>query len=203
MNNITNNEKMPAFNQALREAAYRHLIECGLPDSLIDGVDCSSFEAMEESLARIKECFFASVRRHIEETYGVKEGNPEILLNRMKYEEKEYWQMFREMNFTTEQNKHIANLCDIIRNVTQLGSDTKSGQELKRLYKKGKLLEKVIESGIDVGIEAGVQAGIDQNLKDKFNDYTELQSDINIESEREAFICGFRTAYHLLEECRA
>lgn len=77
------------------------------------------------------------------------------------------------------------------------------GAETKRLLEKERLLEKIIESGIDVGIEAGIKVGIDENLMRKFRDYTELQGNIREEVEREGFICGFRTAYHLLEECRA
>lgn len=194
---------MPMMNQVYKEVAMKSLKESGLPESLIDGVDCSTLEAMEESLDNVKKCFYASIRKHIEETYGVKAENPELLLHRMEYDEKDYWDMFKAVDCSTENNKYIANLYSILSPEICLGTDKKMGAETKRLLEKERLLEKIIESGIDVGIEAGIKVGIDENLMKKFRDYTELQGDIRGEVEREGFICGFRTAYHLLEECRA
>ena len=194
---------MPMMNQVYKEVALKSLKESGLPESLIDGVDCSSFEAMEETLNSVKDCFYTSIRKHIADTYGVKAENPELLLHRMEYEEKGFWDMFREIDCSTENNKYIANLYSILSPEICLGTDKKMGAETKRLLEKERLLEKIIESGIDVGIEAGIKVGIDENLMKKFRDYAELQGDIRGEVERESFICGFRTAYHLLEECRA
>lgn len=107
---------MPAINQVFRDAALQHLTESGLPESLIDGVDCSTLEAMEESLFKVKDCFYSSVRKHIEETYGVKEERPETLLRRMEYQDRNWWDMFKGMNCDPENNKYIANLhCNQIR----------------------------------------------------------------------------------------
>lgn len=203
MENMTKTINIPVINQVFRDVAIQHLAECGLPESLIDGVDCSTFEAMEESLAKVKNCFYSSIYKHIEETYGVKGERTEKLIQRMEYEEKDYWKMFREMDFTTEENKYIANLYHVMCEAAQLGTETKSGNRVKRLLKKESLLTQVIKSGIEVGIEAGIKEGIDENLMNKFEDFVNLEWDIRGEIEREGFICGFRTAYHLLEECRA
>lgn len=200
---MENNKKtMPEINKVIRNAALRHLAECGLPESLINGVDCSTIEAMEKSITSVKNCFYNSVRKHIEETYGVKAESPELLLHRMEYDEKDYWDMFKTIDFSTENNKYIANLYCVLGTEISLGTDKKIGAETKRLLEKERLLERIIESGIAVGIEAGIKVGIDENLMKKFNDYNSLQGDIRGEVEKEGFICGFRTAYHLLEECR-
>ncbi len=194
---------VPMINQVYRTVAEKHLAECGLPESLIAGVDCSTYEDMERTLAEIKNSFYSSIRKHIEETYGAKETKPELLLHRMEYEEKDYWEMLKGIDCSTENNKYIANLYCVIGTEIGLGTERKIGSETKRLLEKEKLLEKIIESGIEVGIEAGIKAGIDENLMKKFIDYINLQGDIRGEVEKESFICGFRTAYHLLEECRA
>lgn len=199
---MENKNAMPMINQVYRDVALKFLKESGLPESLIDGVDCSTLETMEESLNNVKKCFYASVYKHIEETYGVKAEDPELLLHRMEYEEKDYWDMFKTIDCSTENNKYIANLYCILETEINLGNDKKIGSEIKRLLEKERLLERIIESGIAVGIEAGIKVGIDENLMKKFNDYIELQGDIRREVEKEGFICGFRTAYHLLEECR-
>lgn len=200
---MENTNTMPMINQVYKEVAMKTLKESGLPESLIEGVDCSTFEAMEESLNKVKQCFYSSIYKHIEETYGVRTENPELLLHRMEYDEKDYWNMFKAVDCSTENNKYIANLYSILSPEICLGTDRKMGVETKRLLEKERLLEKIIESGIDAGIEAGIKVGIDENLMKKFRDYTELQGDIRGEVEREGFICGFRTAYHLLEECKA
>lgn len=194
---------MPMINQVYKEVAMKSLKESGLPESLIEGVDCSTLEAMEESLNKVKQCFYSSIYKHIEETYGARTENPELLLHRMEYDEKDYWDMFKAVDCSTENNKYIANLYSILSPEICLGTDRKMGAETKRLLEKERLLEKIIESGIDAGIEAGIKVGIDENLIKKFRDYTELQGNIREKVEREGFICGFRTAYHLLEECRA
>ena len=48
MKKNTETAKIPMINQVLKDAALGHLAECGLPQSLISGVDCSSYERMEE-----------------------------------------------------------------------------------------------------------------------------------------------------------
>ena len=194
---------MPMINQVYRDVALKSLVENGLPESLIAGVDCSTLETMEESLDNVKKCFYASIRKHIEETYGAKAEKPELLLHRMEYDEKDYWDMFKAVDCSTENNKYIANLYCILSPEIRLGTDRKMGAETKRLLEKERLLEKISESGIAVGIEAGIKVGIDENRMKKFNDYIDLQGTIRGEVEKEGFICGFRTAYHLLEECRA
>ena len=50
MKKNTETAKIPMINQVLKDAALGHLAECGLPQSLISGVDCSSYERMEETL---------------------------------------------------------------------------------------------------------------------------------------------------------
>ena len=42
-----------------------------------------------------------------------------------------------------------------------------------------------------------------EELLEKLKAYWELQGEIRGEVEREGVICGFRTAYHLLNECRS
>ena len=70
MKKNTETAKIPMINQVLKDAALGHLAECGLPQSLISGVDCSSYERMEETLLEVKNCFYSSVRKNIEDTYG-------------------------------------------------------------------------------------------------------------------------------------
>lgn len=60
---------IPVINQIFRDAALQHLAECGLPESLIVGIDCSTFENMERTLLEVKECFYSSIKKHIEDTY--------------------------------------------------------------------------------------------------------------------------------------
>ena len=43
MKKNTETAKIPMINQVLKDAALGHLAECGLPQSLISGVDCSSY----------------------------------------------------------------------------------------------------------------------------------------------------------------
>lgn len=179
---------MPAINKVFRDAALQHLIESGLPESLIDGVDCSTLEAMEESLFKVKDCFYSSVRKHIEETYGVKEERPETLLRRMEYQDRNWWDMFKGMNCDPENNKYIANLHSIINTEVQTGEFS---VEWKRMSQKESLLLKIIETGIN-----------EEDL-DKFKTFLDLESEMRGQIEKESFICGFRTAYHLFEECRA
>ena len=50
------NDKIPMINQVFKDAALSNLRESGLPESLIDGVDCSTYENMEESLTNILYC---------------------------------------------------------------------------------------------------------------------------------------------------
>ena len=54
---MENTNTMPMMNQVYREVALKSLRESGLPETLIAGVDCSTFETMEESLNNVKECF--------------------------------------------------------------------------------------------------------------------------------------------------
>lgn len=197
-----NNATIPMINQVYRDVALKSLQESGIPESLIDGVDCSTLETMEESLASVKNCYYTTIYKHIEETYGVKKEDSVKTLQRMEYEEKDYWKMFNTMNFTADQNKYIANLYNMVGEVTALGTTEKAGKELQRLFQKESLLEKIIESGIEVGIDAGIKVGIDKELLQKFRTYLDIQGDIRGEVEKEAFICGFRSAYHILEECR-
>lgn len=180
--------EMPAINQIFRGAALHHLAECGLPESLIDGVDCSTLEVMEESLNKVKQCFYSSIYKHIEDTYGTKPEKPETLLRRMEYQERSWWEMFKGMNCDPENNKYIANLHSIINTEVQTGEFSR---EWKRMSQKESLLLKIIETGIN-----------EEDL-DKFKTFLDLQSEIRGQIEKESFICGFRTAYHLLEECRA
>ena len=66
MKKNTETAKIPMINQVLKDAALGHLAECGLPQSLISGVDCSSYERMEETLLEVKNCFYSSVRKNID-----------------------------------------------------------------------------------------------------------------------------------------
>ena len=61
MKKNTETAKIPMINQVLKDAALGHLAECGLPQSLISGVDCSSYERMEETLLEVKNCFYLSL----------------------------------------------------------------------------------------------------------------------------------------------
>ena len=180
-------KSMPVINQIFRDAALQHLAECGLPESLIAGVDCSSLEAMEESLDNVKKCFYASICKHIEDTYGVKTERPETMLRRMEYQEYKWWEMFKNMNCDPENNKYIANLHSIISMEMQ---PVKSSEELKRLEQKESILIKII------------QTRINEEDAEKLIDYIELESAMRWQAEKEGFICGFRTAYHLFNECR-
>lgn len=186
MESKSRKENMPALNQIFKDAALQHLAECGLPESLIDGVDCSTFESMERTLLEVKECFYSSIRKHIEDTYGVKTKRPETLLHRMEYQECNWWEMFKQMDCDPENNKYIANLHSIISMEMQ---PMKFSKEWERLEQKENILEKIIETGIN------------EEDTDKFKDYIELESAMRWQIEKEGFICGFRTAYHLLNEC--
>ena len=84
--------------------------------------------------------------------------------------------------------KYIANLYCIIGDHVKLGE---FGKENAKLFEKERLLEKILETGVD------------EELLEKLKAYWELQGEIRGEVEREGFICGFRTAYHLLNECRS
>ena len=179
---------MPMLNQVYKEVALKSLKESGLPESLIDGVDCSTLEAMEETLDNVKNCFYTSIRKHIADTYGVKVERPETMLRRMEYQECNWWDMFKGMNCDPENNKYIANLHSIINTEVQTGEFS---EEWKRMSQKESLLLKIIETGIN-----------EEDL-DKFKTFLDLQSEMRGQIEKESFICGFRTAYHLLEECRA
>lgn len=180
--------KIPMINQVYKEIALKSLVESGLPESLIDGVDCSTLEAMEETLDNVKKCFYSSIRKHIEDTYGAKAEKPETLLRRMEYQECSWWEMFKGMNCDPENNKYIANLHSIINTEVQTGEFSR---EWQRMSKKESLLLKIIETGIN-----------EEDL-DKFKAFLDLESEMRGQIEKESFICGFRTAYHLLEECRA
>lgn len=188
MESKSRKENMPALNQIFKDAALQHLAECGLPENLIDGVDCSTLENMERTLSEVKECFYSSIRKHIEDTYGVKTERPETLLRRMAYQECNWWEMFKGMNCDPESNKYIANLHSIINAEVQTGEFSK---EWKRMSQKENLLLKILETGIN-----------EEDL-DKFKAFLELENEMRGQIEKESFICGFRTAYHLLEECRA
>jgi hypothetical protein len=179
---------MPMINQVYKDAALKSLKESGLPENLIDGVDCSTFENMERTLSEVKKCFYSSIRKHIEDTYGVKTERPEILLRQMEYQECNWWEMFKGMNCDPENNKYIANLHSIINTEVQTGEFSK---EWKRMSQKESLLLKIIETGMN-----------EEDL-DKFKAFLDLESEIKGQIEKESFICGFRIAYHLLEECRA
>lgn len=179
------------INQVLKDAALGHLAECGLPQSLISGVDCSSYERMEETLLEVKNCFYSSVRKNIEDTYGpsCRAYTPDDEYKHlMEYKERDYWKMFDNMDCHTESNKYIANLYCIIGDHVKLGE---FGKENAKLFEKERLLEKILETGVD------------EELLEKLKAYWELQGEIRGEVEREGFICGFRTAYHLLNECRS
>ena len=188
----------PTEKQIYQEIALKSLKESGLPENLIDGVDCSSLETMKKTLIDVKNAFYLTIHRHIEDTYGVSSIKPEQLLCQMEYEEKNDWKMFQELNCSADNNKYIANLYYLISN--EVNSTVNKGTE--RLRKKEHLLEKIIESGIDTGIESGIVVGIDKDLKEKFQDYIDLQGELQEETEKEGFILGFLTAYHLLQECK-
>ena len=96
--------------------------------------------------------------------------------------------MFRGMNCDPESNKYIANLHSIINTEVQTGEFS---EEWKRMSQKENLLLKIIETGIN-----------EEDL-DKFKAFLDLEYEIRGQIEKESFIFGFRTAYHLLEECRA
>lgn len=69
MKKNTETAKIPMINQVLKDAALGHLAECGLPQSLISGVDCSSYERMGGDAAGSEELllFFRKkeYRRHL------------------------------------------------------------------------------------------------------------------------------------------
>ena len=67
MKKNTETAKIPMINQVLKDAALGHLAECGLPQSLISGVDCSSYERMEETGSEELLLFFRKkeYRRHL------------------------------------------------------------------------------------------------------------------------------------------
>lgn len=191
MKKNTETAKIPMINQVLKDAALGHLAECGLPQSLISGVDCSSYERMEETLLEVKNCFYSSVRKNIEDTYGpsCRVYTPDNEYKHlMEYKERDYWKMFDNMDCHTESNKYIANLYCIIGDHVKLGE---FGKENAKLFEKERLLEKILETGVD------------EELLEKLKAYWELQGEIRGEVEREGFICGFRTAYHLLNECKS
>lgn len=94
MKKNTETAKIPMINQVLKDAALGHLAECGLPQSLISGVDCSSYERMEETLLEVKNCFYSSVRKNIEDTYGpsCRAYTPDDEYKHlMEYKERDYW----------------------------------------------------------------------------------------------------------------
>ncbi|MFV0342753.1 MAG: DUF6809 family protein [Anaerocolumna sp.] len=186
MKNENKKTEMPLYNQTLREAAQLHLSKCGLPKRLIDGVDCSTFEDMERTLNEVKECFYSSIKKHIQETYGTNE-NPNLQWKQMEYKEAKWWEIMKSMNCDPENNKYITNLHSIINQEVQTGEFSK---EYKQLREKEHLLEKILETGMN------------EEVLDKFRIYLELQGDIHGQVEKEGFIWGFRIAYHLLSECR-
>ena len=113
MKKNTETAKIPMINQVLKDAALGHLAECGLPQSLISGVDCSSYERMEETLLEVKNCFYSSVRKNIEDTYGpsCRAYTPDDEYKHlMEYKERDYWKMFDNMDCHTESNKFTASL---------------------------------------------------------------------------------------------
>ena len=174
MKKNTETAKIPMINQVLKDAALGHLAECGLPQSLISGVDC-----------------YSSVRKNIEDTYGpsCRVYTPDDEYKHlMEYKERDYWKMFDNMDCHTESNKYIANLYCIIGDHVKLGE---FGKENAKLFEKERLLEKILETGVD------------EELLEKLKAYWELQGEIRGEVEREGCMCGFRTAYHLLNECRS
>lgn len=184
------NTEMPAMNQVFKEAAEQHLAECGLPESLIEGVDCSTYQNMEQTLAEVKACFYSSIKKHIEDTYGTAGRGKDPLSQWKKlteYQERSYWEMFKLMDCTPENNKYIANLHSIISMEMPTGEFSK---EWKRLEQKETLLIKILKTGIN------------EEDADKLNDYLEVESAMRWQLEKESFICGFRTAFHLFNECR-
>ena len=99
MKKNTETAKIPMINQVLKDAALGHLAECGLPQSLISGVDCSSYERMEETLLEVKNCFYSSVRKNIEDTYGpsCRVYTPDDEYKHlMEYKERDYWKNVRQ-----------------------------------------------------------------------------------------------------------
>lgn len=189
MQNKETKSIMPAINQIFRDAALQHLAECGLPESLIDGVDCSTLENMERTLSEVKECVYSSIKRHIENTYGSvsKEKTPiEQWKQLTEYRERNWWEMLRKMDCDPENNKYIANLHSLISNEMQTGEFS---EEWKRLEHKERLLINILRTGIN------------EEDADKFTAYLDLEGEMRGQIEKEGFICGFRTAYHLLKEC--
>ena len=183
--------KMPMINQVYRDAALKSLIESGLPESLIEGVDCSSFETMEDTLIKVKNCFYESVRKHIENTYGRCENGQNFgkIMRQMEYNECDYWSMFHTMDCSVDKNKYIADLWTILENNAGINMHCESS---KLLDQKDSFLTSVIMKEIEGNNE----------LKEIFDKYLDTQSEIHGDISKSAFICGFRTAYHLLEECR-
>lgn len=180
--------KMPFINQVYRDVALKSLTESGVPESLIDGVDCSTFEAMEQSLLSVKTCYFSSVHKHIEDNYGAKQKIPEMMPCKTKEQDCNWYEMFKNMDCDPENNKYIANLASIISMELQM---TEFSKESKRLSKVEGDFLKTIETWIDK-----------ENFKE-FMDFLDLQSEIRSQISTESFVCGFRTAYHILNECRA
>lgn len=184
---MENMEKIPNINQAFRNAALNCLIESGMPESLIEGVDCSSIESMEESIIKVKECYYSAIYNRITETYGTKGEPKEKGIDKRNYKSSHWWEMFKGMNCDPEDNKYIANLQNIISTEVQIGEFSR---ESKKLSKKEDKFLKLIESGMD------------EKELEIFREYLDLQGEIKGEIETESFIYGFRIAYHLLNECR-
>ena len=160
MKKNTETAKIPMINQVLKDAALGHLAECGLPQSLISGVDCSSYERMEETLLEVKNCFYSSVRKNIEDTYGpsCRVYTPDDEYKHlMEYKERDYWKMFDNMDCHTESNKYIANLYCIIGDHVKLGE---FGKENAKLFEKERLLEKILETGVDEELLEKLKASI-------------------------------------------
>lgn len=176
--------KIPMMNQVFRDAARMHLEECGLPPCLMYGVDCSSYENMEQTLTAVKESFYSAVRRQLD---GTDRPNPLFINEYMNYTPKDDWaDIFAKRDYAPENNKYIADLHSIMSDYVQIGT---YGRKLKKLLKEETQITKELETELP------------DEYTEKLERYIDLEGEINYWSEKESFICGFRTAYHLLSEC--
>ncbi len=166
---------IPMMNKVYKEAATSHLRECGLPEDLIQGVDCSTYENMESSLQKVKESFYLAYVENIKEARFFKRKS------------EKYISPFEEMDCTENGNKYIADLHSILDNNSNIGRMT---GEQSIIYEELHLLYKQIEE----------KMGNDKETKEIMFRYDEELGKQQSLLSKNGFIAGFKTAVNLFME---
>jgi len=167
--------EIPLMNKVYKDVASSHLRECGLPEDLMQGVDCSTYENMENSLQKVKESFYLAYVENVKEAHFFKRKSQKHIFS------------FNEMDCTENSNKYIADLHSILDNNSNIGRMT---EEQHRIHNELHLLYEQIEK----------KMGNDEETKEIMFRYDEALGKQDSLLAKNSFIAGFKTAMNLFIE---